>query len=60
MMRCEFLANVKLCEEDLELGGRLSLHAHAIKVRAHFWILVIGVSLSEVDDKLSGSAVGVS
>ena len=60
MMRCKFLANVELCEEDLNHGGRLPLHAHAINVCAHVWILVHGISVPEVDDELSGSAVGVS
>ena len=60
MMRCKFLANVELCEEDLEHGGRLPLHAHTIKVFTHVWILVHGISVPEVDDELSGSAVGVS
>ena len=60
MMRCKFLANVELCEEDLDYGGRLPLYAHAIKVRAHVWVFVHGVSVPEVDDKFSGGTIGVS
>ena len=59
-MRCKFLDNVELCEEDLEHGGRLPLHDHAIKVHAHFCILVHGISVPEVDDEFLGSVVGVS
>ena len=53
MMRCEFLANVELCEEDLEHGGRLPMYAHAIEVHSHVWVFVHGVSVPEVDDKFS-------
>ena len=60
MMRCKFLANIELCEEYLEHGGGLPLYAHAIKVRAHVWVFVHGVSFLEVEDKLSGGTVGVS
>ena len=60
MMRCKFLANVKLCEEDLEHCGRLPLYTHAIKVRTHVWIFVHGISVPEVDGKLLGGTVGVS
>ena len=60
MMRSEFLADVELCEKGIEHGGRLPLHHHLLKVRAHVWVLVPCVSVPEVDDKLSGGAVGVS
>ena len=60
MMRCEFLADVELCEEGLEHGGRLPLHHHLIKVRAHVWVLVPGISVPEMDDEFLGSAVGAS
>ena len=60
MMRCEFLANVELCEEDLENGGRLPLYAHLIKVRTHVWFFFHIVSVLEVDDKFSGGTVGIS
>ena len=60
MMRCEFLANVELCEEDLEHGGRLPLHDHLIKVFAHVWVLVPGISVPEVYDELLRIAFGVS
>ena len=59
MMRCKFLANVELCEEDLDYGGRLPQYAHAMKVRAHVWVFVHGVSVPEVDDKFARSTVGV-
>ena len=60
MMRCKFLANVELCEEDLEHGGSLSLYAHAIKVCVHVWFFVHGVSVPEVDEKFLGGTVDVS
>ena len=60
MMRCEFLANVELCEEDLEHVGGLTLHTHSLKVCAHVWVLIPGISVPEVVDEFSGSGVGVS
>ena len=60
MMRCKSLANVELCEDGLEHGGRLSLYHHSLKVCAHVWVLVPGISVPEVDDEFSGSVVGVS
>ena len=60
MMRSEFLADVDLGEKGLEYGGRLPLDHHALKVQAHVRVLVPGVCVTEVDDELSGGAVGVS
>ena len=54
MMRSELLADVDLCEKGLEHGGRLPLQHHSLKVRAHVWVLVPGVSVPEVDDEFSG------
>ena len=60
MMRSEFFSNVELGEKGLEHGGRLPLHHHALRVRAYVWVLVPGVRVPEVDDELSGGAVGVA
>ena len=60
MMRCEFLADVELCEEGLEHGGRLPLHHYSVKFCGRVRVLVPGISVPEVDGKFSGSAVGVS
>ena len=60
MMCCKFLANVELWEEDFEQCERLAVHTYYIKVCAHVWVLVPGISVSEVEDKFLGSAVGVS
>ena len=54
MMRSEFPADAKLGEKGLEHGGRLPLHHNLIKVRAYVRVLVLGVSVPEVDDELSG------
>ena len=60
MMRSEFLSDVDLGEKVLKHGGRLPLHHHVLKVRAHVWFLVSGVRVPEVDGEFLGDAVGVS
>ena len=60
MMRSEFLADIELGEKGLEHGGRMPLHHHSLEVRARFRVLVPGVSVPEMDDKLSGGTVVVS
>ena len=60
MMGYQFLANVDMCEKDLEHVGRLPLHNHLIKVRAYVWILVHNIGVPEVDNEFSGGTVGVS
>ena len=60
MIRSKFLAVVYLDEKCLEHGGRLPLNHHALEVCAHVRVLVPGIRVPEVDDKLSVGAVGVA
>ena len=60
MMSSKILADVKLGEKGLKHGGRLSLHHHVLKVCAHVPVFVPGLRVPEVDNELSGGAVGVS